>query len=345
VETIVNNKTLLAPLVAVRRYDRLSLNIPVRVFQGEGKITSGRAHEISEAGMAIYVPLELTIGASVYISFQLTYSEFMFDVHTIVRNCNGFRYGVEFVNVTETEAAELKRITAILKMTDVAREQQVKLERLAIAGQMAAKIAHEISNPLETVTNVLYLLGNLALDEEARKYVSLAQEQIGRVVAISKQTLSFYRDSHTLTPVNLRHATDNVVAAASVTFAAARKRINFVVDVPGDLKVNAIDSEVVQILTNLVANAVHYSPESETVRIAALRRNGDVEIFVSDSGPGVSPEHSSKLFQPFFTTNKVSGNGLGLWISRELARRADGDIMLVPSNEGATFKLLLKPVA
>jgi signal transduction histidine kinase len=232
---------------------------------------------------------------------------------------------------------------AIATARDVAREQQIKLERMAVAGQMAAKIAHEINNPLAAVTNILYLLNSLPQNEDAKKYIFMAQEQLSRVAEITKKTLGFYRESRSPAPVNLRHATDNVLAAAA--FVAKRKRLDFAVDVPRELKVKAIDSELVQILTNLIANAVRYSPEEETVRIAALRRNSHVEVFVSDCGPGVSPEHCSKLFQPFFTTDKEAGNGLGLWISRELARRVEGDLLLVPATQGATFKLLLQPAA
>ncbi len=228
---------------------------------------------------------------------------------------------------------------AIAAARDILRDQQVRLERIAVAGQMAAKVAHEINNPLEAATNLLYLLGSQEMSEEAKRFVAMTQEQLTRVAGISRQMLSYYRQSREAAPVNLRHTTESVLAAAS--FAATRKGVNFNVDVPRELKVQAIDSELAQILTNLVANAIHYSPAHETVEIAALRKRSDVELFVSDRGPGVSPELSTELFKPFVTTNKESGNGLGLWVSRELARRVNGDLQLVPSVEGATFKLLL----
>lgn len=228
---------------------------------------------------------------------------------------------------------------AIATGRDVAREQEVRLERIAVAGQMAAKIAHEINNPLEAAINALYLLNSDLTGKDAKQYVSLAQEQVARVAHISKQMLGFYRDGRDPAPVNLRQTTEGVLAAAA--FAAKKKQLNFSIDVPHELKVQAIDSELAEILTNLVANAIHYSPEMETVQIAALRRLRAVEIFVSDNGPGVAAGCSKKLFEPFFTTNKESGNGLGLWISRELARRVGGDLELVSSGQGATFKLCL----
>ena len=112
------NDTTPSPTVsaAMRRSARLSLNIAVRVFI-EGRFTNGRGHDVGAGGMAIYGPLELAIGTVVNISFQLPYSRMAFGVRAIVRNNNGFRYGVEFVNLTPSEAEEIERITSILKLT------------------------------------------------------------------------------------------------------------------------------------------------------------------------------------------------------------------------------------
>jgi hypothetical protein len=101
----------------VRRYERLSLNIAVRVFLEKGQSTTGRGHDVGCGGMAIYVPLDLVVGTSVNISFQLPYSRMVFGVRAIVRNSNGFRYGVEFVTLTPSEAAEIERIISILQLT------------------------------------------------------------------------------------------------------------------------------------------------------------------------------------------------------------------------------------
>lgn len=100
----------------VRRYLRLSSNISVRVFHG-AKHTSGRGHDIGAGGMAIYVPIELAVGTSVNISFQLPYSRMVLGVHAIVRNSDGFRYGVEFVDLTSAEVEEIKRIVNIMELT------------------------------------------------------------------------------------------------------------------------------------------------------------------------------------------------------------------------------------
>ena len=110
------NKTAPPTYDIVRRYLRLSANISVRVFHG-AKHTAGRGHDIGAGGMAIYVPLELAVGTSVNFSFQLPYSRMVLGVRAIVRNSNGFRYGVEFVDLTSADAEEIKRIAAIIELT------------------------------------------------------------------------------------------------------------------------------------------------------------------------------------------------------------------------------------
>ena len=112
----MNDKTLMRPLAAVRRFDRLSLNIAVRVFLEKGQFTNGRGHDVGAGGIAIYVPLDLAVGTLLDISFQLPYSRMVFGVHAIVRNSNGFRYGVEFINLTPSEAVEIERVTSILEL-------------------------------------------------------------------------------------------------------------------------------------------------------------------------------------------------------------------------------------
>jgi hypothetical protein len=115
----MNDKT--APLTyytdsTERRYLRISTNFSVRVFH-DAKPTLGRGHDLGAGGMAIYVPLELATGTLVSLSFQLPYSRMILGVRARVRNSEGFRYGVEFVDLTLAELQEIKRITAILELT------------------------------------------------------------------------------------------------------------------------------------------------------------------------------------------------------------------------------------
>jgi hypothetical protein len=117
VEAIVNEKILPHPLAAARRHNRLSLNIAVRVFLENGQFANGRGHDVGAGGMAVYVPLEFAVRTSLNISFQLPYSRLVLGVRAIARNSNGFRYGVEFLNLTPYEATEIERVTSILELT------------------------------------------------------------------------------------------------------------------------------------------------------------------------------------------------------------------------------------
>lgn len=112
----VKDKTLFPAFAKARRCARLSLNIAVRVFDTDG-FTNGRGHDVGTGGMAIYVPLNLAVGTAVNVSFQLPYSRMTFGVRAIIRNSNGFRYGVEFADLTPSEEAEIKRIISILELT------------------------------------------------------------------------------------------------------------------------------------------------------------------------------------------------------------------------------------
>lgn len=111
----MSNSNLMTSYDEVRRHERIPINVLVRFFLAEGKVTSGRAYDLAEGGMYIYAPLDLTVGALVNISFQLPNSRIVFGVQAIARNSNGFHYGVEFVNLTSSEASEIERIISILK--------------------------------------------------------------------------------------------------------------------------------------------------------------------------------------------------------------------------------------
>jgi c-di-GMP-binding flagellar brake protein YcgR len=100
----------------VRRYLRISCNISVRVFHG-AKYTDGRGHDIGTGGMAIYVPLDIDVGSSINLSFQLPCSRMVLGVRALVRNRDGFRYGVEFADLTPTEAEEIQRIANMMAVT------------------------------------------------------------------------------------------------------------------------------------------------------------------------------------------------------------------------------------
>lgn len=101
----------------VRRHVRTAADVSVRVYVGTERFTNGRGHDIGAGGMAVYVPLELAVGISVNLSFQLPNSRTVFGVRAIVRNRSGFRYGVEFADLSAFETEEIRRLTRIMELS------------------------------------------------------------------------------------------------------------------------------------------------------------------------------------------------------------------------------------
>ena len=247
---------------------------------------------------------------------------------------------VESISVAANEVTAQKR----------AEEALVSTENMAAMGRLAASISHEINNPLEAITNLLYLVeGDPSLSEESREYLANASRELMRVSQIASQTLRFHR--HSTNPVSLfpRQLVDPVVALYQGRLHHARIQIRqqHLESVPFECN----EGEVRQILNNLVGNAIDAMSKGGciTIRSRHVRhpKTGQTgtRILVSDSGAGISPHVLPNIFEPFFTTKGASGSGLGLWISRTLAQRQGGDLRVRSSQRqayrGTTFSLFL----
>lgn len=232
------------------------------------------------------------------------------------------------------DLAEQKRSEEVLRRT----------EKLAAAGRLAASIAHEINNPLESVVNCLYLLTQTALDPLGRQYLSLAQRELDRVIHITTQTLRFYRQSTRPVETHVQELFETVLALYE-----ARIR-SFGIHVERKYRtvpaVIAFDGEVRQVLANLVGNAVDAMQVSGgrlILRTAAAYdwvsdRRG-VAITVADTGSGMEPSTLNRIFEPFFSTKGITGTGLGLWVSHGIVSKHHGTIRVRsrrrrPASEG-----------
>jgi PAS domain S-box-containing protein len=210
-------------------------------------------------------------------------------------------------------------------------EQALRVtEKLAAAGRLAATVAHEINNPLEAVTNFIYLAKiNPALPAKVRDYLDCADQELSRVAHITRQTLGFYRGSSRPAWLQLSSIVDDVYTVYQRKLE--NKSIAFDKRIDPDVRVFAVQGEVNQVLSNLMANAIDASPPDSRVSVRAhttAGRDGQpvARVLVADRGQGISPEHKQSLFAPFFTTKKDVGTGLGLWITRELVQKAGGSI-------------------
>jgi PAS domain S-box-containing protein len=232
------------------------------------------------------------------------------------------------VNREGNAILEIQRdITAQIQAEEALRQA----EKLAAMGRVAGIIAHEINNPLEAITNAFYLLRNHpSLDEEARYYAGLAEQELQRASHITRQTLSFYRDSKQPIPVSVPDLLDNVVELQQRPILASRivlqKRYSssgIVRGFPGELR---------QVFLNLIGNAIQAMPSGGTLRLRVAdatdwdtQRRG-IAITICDTGNGIRHEDARRLFQPFFTTKSAKGTGLGLWISKGIVQKYEGTI-------------------
>lgn len=240
-------------------------------------------------------------------------------------------------------------ITQQLRAEEALRES----EKLAAMGRVAGIIAHEINNPLAAITNTLYLVRNHpSLDDTARHFADIAEQELQRVSHITRQTLSFYRESKQPIPVVIPELLDDVLELqerALVTSHIQLKKTYAAAPV-----IHGFPVELRQVFLNLIGNAIQAMPTGGTLGVFVReatdwsdQRRG-VAISILDSGMGINPEDAKRLFQPFFSTKSTKGTGLGLWISKGIVQKYDGTLTCrsVRTAQGACtcFRVFL-PVA
>jgi PAS domain S-box-containing protein len=216
-------------------------------------------------------------------------------------------------------------ITAQLQAEEALRRN----DRLAAMGKLAGIVAHEINNPLAAITNAFFLLQNHpSLDQEARYYAQLAEQELARVSHITKQTLSFYRESQIAVPLQLSDLLKDVLELQHANLVSNNIRLETQYKVAGE--VHGFPGELKQVFMNLIANAIQAMPQGGRLRIRvrnAIRRGEylpGIVVSITDSGCGIRPEDARRLFEPFYTTKSTKGTGLGLWISRGIVEKHDG---------------------
>jgi signal transduction histidine kinase/CheY-like chemotaxis protein len=235
-------------------------------------------------------------------------------------------------------------------LRDQKRSEEVlrRTEKLAAAGRLAASIAHEINNPLEAITNCMYLLDKGELPEPQRSYLKMAQKELDRVTQITTQTLRFYRQSTRPVLTGISELLDSVLALYEARLRD--KGITVVRQFADAPFIRALDGEIRQVLTNVIGNAVDAMqgrPEPRTLLLRArpLRDsegNQAVSVLIADRGIGMAPETMARMFEPFFSTKGITGTGLGLWVSREIIAKHNGKLQARSRlGAGTVFRILL----
>ncbi len=255
--------------------------------------------------------------------------------HVVMLDRRGREIPIED-NAAPIMGEERKILGVVLVFRDVTQRRRMqesarKSEKLAAAGRLAATIAHEINNPLEAVTNLLYL-ARTSDSLVAQNHLAAADQELSRVVHIARQTLGFYRDS--VEPVTLKVSSllDEVLAVYAGRTAA--KQVTVERDYKDDIAIKALRGEMLQILSNLIANALDALPMGGHIRLRTAGREGGVEFSVEDNGVGIPPENLDRIFEAFFTTKTDVGTGLGLWVVKDLVEKQGGRISVESRNLG-----------
>jgi PAS domain S-box-containing protein len=221
---------------------------------------------------------------------------------------------VRWVGLIVLDSSQRKRGEEALRRT----------EKLAATGRLAASIAHEINNPLEAITNLLFLLHNFCqLQDPALNYVVMAEDEARRISEITQQTLRFYRQSTLPARANMGELLDSVLSLFRGRLNSLGIQVERKFDPQMDLFCFA--GEVRQVFANLVGNAVDACGGGGRLVVRARRsrdwsapgRSG-VRFTVADTGTGMEPAVRERIFEAFFTTKDETGTGLGLWVSQEV---------------------------
>lgn len=221
-------------------------------------------------------------------------------------------------------------------------------EKLAATGRLAATIAHEINNPLEAVTNLIFLCKtDPTTPGPIQRLLDTADNELARVALIAQQTLGFYRDTTRPTEIDVAALIASVVDLFSRKLMA--KKLVCTLDLAQDLRIVGLMGEIKQVFSNLLVNAIDASDANSIITIrgknAAQRGSPGVAVLVSDHGTGIPPEVRDRMFSPFFTTKQSTGTGLGLWVTRGIVEKQGGRIGFRSCTErtptGTVFRVFL----
>ncbi len=237
-----------------------------------------------------------------------------------------------------------------LKQYSLAQEALLRSEKLAVTGRLAASIAHEINNPLEAITNLLWLMHTDLAPDQRMSLVSQAEQELARVTEITKQTLRFYREPSQPSPTEVAAVVDSVLKlyasrlrAAGVTVTCEMpKEPATVMSTPGELR---------QVLANIIGNAIDAMHHGGRLRVRISMQRGFaaddrlVRLTIADTGSGISSEVLPTIFEPFVTTKGETGTGLGLWVTSEILKKNGWTIRVrscrITGQTGTAFSVVI----
>jgi PAS domain S-box-containing protein len=247
---------------------------------------------------------------------------------------------------------ELGRVIGASKiLRDISGRKRIEqsllqAEKIAATGRMAATIAHEINNPLEAVTNLLYLLRPMITDPAGINFLSSAEDELGRVSHIAKQTLGYYREHASASNASLAELAQHAITIYEPRCKAAGIEIRTALD--SSTKIVLRRGEMMQVISNLIANSIHAMPSGGLLSLSVEDSKSSpagIVLTIQDDGVGIAPEHLPKVFDAFFTTRTAIGTGIGLFVAKQFVEGHGGRIEVESSNDaenhGTTIRIFM----
>jgi len=314
-----------------------------------------KAEEIIGRSVLTIIPPELHGDEDMILS-KIHRGERIEHFETIRQKKSGERIEVS-LSISPVRDREGRIIGASKIVRDITEHKKIEralrtTEKLATAGRLAATVAHEINNPLEAVTNLVYLAQRdlRRKPDEVERYLELASRELDRVAHIARQTLGFYRDRSSPALFSITRALDDLVYLFEKRFET--RRVEVCKQYDENIEVTGLSGEIRQALSNLITNATDAMPNGGKLVIRATKSRawGDsqrpgVRISILDTGSGIPESHRGSLFQPFFSTKADVGTGLGLWVTRTIVEKHNGTIRLKSRtglrDHGTVFSIFL----
>ena len=222
----------------------------------------------------------------------------------------------------------------------------LEAEKIAATGRMAATIAHEVNNPLEAVMNLLYLLREKVTDDEGRDFLATAEEELGRVSHIAKQTLGYYREHAAASLASVSDIADHALTIYTPRCTAAGITVSR--SISPSTKIVLRRGEIMQVISNLIANSIYAMSNGGTLSLSVsdVTTEGDgVVLTVEDDGLGIAPADLPKVFDAFFTTRTTVGTGIGLFVAKQFIEGHGGRISIEsncePDRHGTIIRVFL----
>jgi PAS domain S-box-containing protein len=276
-----------------------------------------------------------------------------FETERVTKNGDRIDVSLTISPVKDSSGTVIGAAKIVRNITEKKKIERALLttEKLAAAGRLAATVAHEINNPLEAVTNLVYLAKrDMPESSKAGAHLNMASRELDRVAHIARQTLGFYRDTSSPVRFNVTHTIDELLLLYEKRFES--RNVKVIKQYRGKIEITALVGELRQALSNLITNALDAMPHggSLVIRVSpshAWNNSGmaGVRITIMDTGSGIAPQHRKQIFQPFFTTKEDVGTGLGLWITRNLLEKHHGMIQVKSRTEedrhGTAFSIFL----